>query len=74
LPRFFGITKTFSPVFRVPEAPDELDALVVVVLAGAELDEELLLHAASVADAARSTAGASSVLLSEGLIFESFQF
>jgi hypothetical protein len=73
LPRFFGITKTFSPVFRVPEALDELDALVVVVLAGAELDEELL-HAASVADAARSTAGASSVLLSEGLIFESFQF
>jgi hypothetical protein len=67
LPRFFGITKTFSPVFNPPEALEELDDEPEAV----ELPEEL--HAASVADATRSTAGAHSALLTERLISESFQ-
>jgi hypothetical protein len=76
LPRFFGITKTFRPVFNAPDAaalePDadalEEDADAAVV----ELPEEE--HAASVADATRSTTGAHRALLIEGFIFESFQF
>jgi hypothetical protein len=73
LPRFFGTMKTFSPVFSPPEAdapePDDAEA-------GAEeppdpLPEEL--HAASVAEATRSTAGAHRTLFVERLMLESFQ-
>jgi hypothetical protein len=69
LPRFFGMMKTFRPVFSAPEAPalDEAD--------GEEppdpLPEEL--QAASVAEATRSTAGAQRALFIERLILESFQ-
>jgi hypothetical protein len=69
LPRFFGMMNTLSPVFSAPEAPE---------LAGADaeeppdpLPEEL--HAASVAEATRSTAGAQKTLFLERLISESFQ-
>src|SRR5258705_4586119 len=71
LPRFFGMMKTFSPVFSDPEAPDpdpeEADA---EELAGPLPDEP---HAASVAEATRSTAGAHRALFIERLICESFQ-
>jgi len=71
LPRFFGMMKTFSPVFSDPEAPDpdpeEADA---EELAGPLPDEP---HAASVAEATRSTAGAQRALFIERLICESFQ-
>jgi hypothetical protein len=62
LPRFFGMTKTFRPVFRPPlaEAPDdvlgEVDALGVVD----ELDE----HAASRTDIAASDATGHAACLS----------
>jgi hypothetical protein len=62
-PRFFGITKTFRPVFSPPDA-----AALEEDEGGAELvglPEEL--HAASVADATRSTAGTHSALLTEPL-------
>jgi hypothetical protein len=69
LPRFFGMMKTFSPVFSAPEAPELAEA-------DAEeppdpLPEEL--HAASVAEATRSTTGAQRALFIERLILESFQ-
>jgi hypothetical protein len=75
-PRFFGITKTFSPVFSPAAALDEPvdeaeDEAEVADEADVELDDE---HAASVVDATRSTAGAHSALLTEPLISESFQF
>jgi hypothetical protein len=71
LPRFFGTMNTFSPVFSEPEAPepDEADAEEPEV-ADPPPDE---LHAASVAEATRSTAGAQRALFVEGLICESFQ-
>ena len=69
LPRFFGMMKTFRPVFSPPEAPELAEA-------DAEeppdpLPEEL--QAASVAEATRSTAGAHRALFIERLILESFQ-
>jgi len=69
LPRFFGMMNTFSPVFSEPEAPepDEADADELVD----PLPDEL--HAASVAEATRSTAGAQRALFIERLICESFQ-
>jgi len=69
-PRFFGITKTFRPVFSAPDtaAPDEDEGGEELV----ELPEEL--HAASVADATTSTAGIHSAVLTEPLMVESFQF
>jgi len=64
LPRFFGMMKTFSPVFSEPEAPepDEAEA--------EEADDPLPdeLQAASVAEATRSTAGAQRALFIEGLM------
>src|ERR1022692_4767492 len=68
LPRFFGITKTFSPVFNPPDA---LDDELLEELEDVEPPDEL--HAASVADATRRTAGAHRALLMEPLIPESFQ-
>ncbi len=75
LPRFFGITKTFNPVFS-PAAALEEELADEVEDVGDEADVELPdeLHAASVADATRSTAGAHSALLMEPVISESFQF
>jgi len=63
--------KTFSPVFIEPEAPELDDA-------EAEEPDEVdpppdELHAASVAEATTSTAGAQRALFIEGLICESFQ-
>src|SRR5260370_757798 len=62
-PRFFGITKTFRPVFSPPDAAaleeDEGGEELV------ELPEEL--HAASAADATMTTAGTSSAVLKEPL-------
>ena len=69
LPRFFGTMKTFSPVFSPPEAPELAEA-------DAEEPPDPLpdeLHAASVAEATRSTAGAHRTLFVERLILESFQ-
>jgi hypothetical protein len=69
LPRFFGMMKTFSPVFSEPEAPEPDEA-------EAEEAEDPLpdeLQAARVAEATRSTAGAQRALFVEGLICESFQ-
>src|SRR5450755_2367365 len=48
LPRFFGMMKTFSPVFSAPEADPELDEADAEELVDPLPDE---LHAASVADA-----------------------
>jgi hypothetical protein len=69
LPRFFGMMKTFSPVFSPPEAdaPDPDDAEEPLD----PLPDEL--HAASVAEATRSTAGAHKTHFIERLILESFQ-
>jgi hypothetical protein len=71
-PRFFGITKTFNPVFSPAAALDEPvdEAEDVADEADVELDDE---HAASVADATRSTAGAHSALLTEPVIPGSLQ-
>jgi hypothetical protein len=69
LPRFFGMMKTFRPVFSEPEAP-ELDEADPDELVDPLPDE---LHAASVAEATRSTAGAQRALFIERLICESFQ-
>src|SRR5450755_2785972 len=68
-PRFFGITKTFRPVFSPPDAaaPDEDEEGEELV----ELPEEL--HAASVADATRSTTGPHRALFERPLMPESFQ-
>src|SRR6266516_2905571 len=67
LPRFFGMTKTLSPVFSAPEPPaaGELDAVPDGVP-----DEP---QAASTADTATSTAGSQSLRLGGALIAESFQ-
>jgi len=65
-PRFFGITKTFSPVFSPAAALDEpVDEAEDVEDVEDEADVELPddEHAASVADATTSTAGAHSALL-----------
>ena len=65
LPRFFGMMKTLSPDFS---PPDEA--------AGEDEDEPDVpeeLHAASSADALRSTSGPHSARLTVGLIPESFQ-
>jgi hypothetical protein len=62
LPRFFGMTKTFRPFFRVCEVAPE-DELVV-------LDDEL--HAASTEEATTSTARLHSTRLSEPLIVNPF--
>src|SRR6266705_6720912 len=68
LPRFFGMTKTLSPVFSAPEPPEaagELDAVPDGVP-----DE---LQAARTADTATSAAGSQSLRLGGTLIAESFQ-
>jgi hypothetical protein len=71
-PRFFGITKTFSPVFSPAAALDvPVDEADAEDEADVEPDDE---HAASVVDATRRTVGAHSALLTEPLISESFQF
>jgi hypothetical protein len=72
LPRFFGMMKTFSPVFSDPEAPepDEADAEEPPDPLDPLPDEP---HAASVAEATRATAGAQRALFIERLICESFQ-
>jgi hypothetical protein len=66
LPRFFGMTKTFSPFFSppAPVEPEDDDEV--------ELLEELL-QAARTEHATSSTAGPKSTRLRERLITESFQ-
>jgi hypothetical protein len=62
---------TFSPVFSAPDAdPPELDEAEAEELPEPLPDE---LHAASVAEATRTTAGAQRALFVERLIRESFQ-
>src|ERR1022692_2395491 len=67
LPRFFGMTNTFRPVFT-PPGPAVTDG----VLDGDELPPEEV-HAASMAVAAMSTAGPSSTRMRRCAIVESFQ-
>src|SRR5215471_802420 len=64
LPRFFGITKTLSPFFIAPDGVEDPEGGLVVL---AEL------HAATRADALRSTTGPHSARLTLRLIAESFQ-
>jgi hypothetical protein len=73
LPRFFGTTKTFRPVFSLAAADaPELDEAEAD---GDEPPEPLPdeLQAARVAEAIRTTAGAQRALFVERLICESFQ-
>jgi hypothetical protein len=70
LPRFFGITKTLSPVFSAPDEDEDEDEDEDPEDG---LDDPEELHAASTAEALRSTTGPSSVRLTVGLISESFQ-
>jgi hypothetical protein len=63
-PRFFGITKTFRPVFRPPEAAaEEEDEPAVGVEPEDELEPEEL-HAASRIEAATSGTARLAICLS----------
>jgi hypothetical protein len=76
LPRFFGITKTFRPVFNPPLPPLLLDdeELLDEGVDDDELPDE---HAASIPTASMSTAGPSTarplVVPVRALTVESFQ-
>ena len=63
--------KTFRPVFSEPEAPEPDEAEAEEPDEVDPLPDEL--HAARVAEATRSTAGAQKALFIERLICESFQ-
>src|SRR5450432_1489255 len=69
LPRFLGMTNTFSPVFSAPEAAaeeaPELEA------AGVDVPDDE--HAARTTDAVASAAGTNRTRLREPFIGESFQ-